>query len=112
MKGKGSLKLMEISSGLARQSESLNRIRIYLKKLDRLIEDKRVDNALVEISKALEVSPEVIREFIGDGLVNQVWDELTYSTASVKELGEKLEEIVKKFKGEEGSRLQSIKELL
>jgi uncharacterized protein YjiS (DUF1127 family) len=106
------LSLAEISSGLARQSESLINIRRSLKRLDRLTESERARSALRELSGEMEIGEGAVQDLIADGIISQTWGELTHSANSVVELGEELKKVVEKLEREKENRLPLIKELL
>lgn len=106
------LSLAEISSGLARQSESLINVRRGLKRLDKLTGSERAKNALRELSEEMEMGEGSVQELIADGIISQTWGELTHSANSVAELGEELKGIVEKLEREKENRLSLIKELL
>ena len=104
------LRLGEISSGLARQSESLINIHKSLSKIGKLTESERAKGAIREISGEMETNEEAIQGFIAEGIVRKIWEELTYSADSVGELGKELKGIVERL--EKGNKLSLIKELL
>lgn len=107
---KKTLGLREISSGLARQSESIINIHKSLSKIGKLAESERAKGAIRELSGEMETGEEAIQEFIAEGIVRKIWGELTYSANGVAELGVELKGIVERL--EKGDKLSLIKELL
>ena len=107
---KKQLKLEDVSSGLARQSESLKHISDSLKKITRLTENDKASGAIKELSREMDMGEGAIEELIAEGIVRKVWDELNHSANSVAELGAELKEIVQKLG--EGKKSTLVKELL
>ena len=91
---KRQLRLEEVSSGLARQSESLIHISDSLRKINKLVESNKASGAIGELSREMDMSEEAIQELIAEGIVRKVWDELNHSANSVVELGVELKGIV------------------
>jgi hypothetical protein len=112
------LGLDEISSSLERQAESITNIHKSLSEISRLTEGEIAMAAIKRLSGQLETDEEAIQEFIAEGVVRNVWSELTYSTESVVELGEELKRIMENLEKriienlEKGDKISLIKELL
>jgi hypothetical protein len=104
------LKLGEISSGLARQSESIANIHKTFSKIGRLTESEKAKGAIKELSGELETDEEAMQGFIAEGIMGKIWGELTHSTESVVELGAELKSIAEML--EKGNKISLIKELL